>query len=314
MKLPHKTNQFWSLAIKLLIVSLSLVVILKAVQEVKPAHWQLIFDFSKFTEVIFLGLVLALLNWSLESLKWKTLLSPVKSIPFYTAVSESLRAHAVSILTPNKIGEFGAKASFYSKSLRPQILKLTLTGQLHQLLATCCFGILGLSVIYAQLSLRLQLSIGLTSGLLLLSGLTLCLMNSKNKWLRRLQLYVASLAQLSDPKNAKVLVLSMLRYLCFSHQFYLLLWLFQPELTYTEVMPVIFSIYFISSFVPVFLFLDLSLKAGLALVLLKGVLASEVIIAVSLLMWIFNFGIPAFLGNLLLLKPRRGLGELKQML
>jgi len=70
-------------------------------------------------------------------------------------------------------------------------------------------------------------------------------------------------------------------------------------------MPILFSIYFISSFVPTVLILDAGLKAGLGLLLLGSYLSSEFIITVSLLMWIFNFGIPAMLGNLLLLKPKQ---------
>ncbi|MBZ9628881.1 hypothetical protein LB450_12270 [Psychroflexus sp. CAK1W] len=314
MKLPHKTNQFWTLAIKFLLVSLSLVVILKAIQDVSPAHWQLIFDFSQSTDLLWLGFFFSLLNWSLESLKWKTLLSHTKTITLSSAFSETLRAHAVSIITPNKIGEFGAKASFYSKSLRPQILKLTLIGQLYQLLATFFFGVLGLSIIYAQLSFQLKLSIGIALGLLLILGLVFYFTKFQNKWLLKLETYFSSLTKLSDRNNAKVLTLSMLRYMCFSHQFYLLLWLFQPELSYTQVMPIIFSIYFISSIVPTFLILDATLKAGLGLVLLSGFLATEVIIAVSLLMWIFNFGVPALFGNLLLLKPKRLSIESKHLL
>lgn len=305
MKLSHKTNQFWILAIKLLVVSLSFIVIYKALLDVSTSHWQLIFDFSQLTNLLWLGFFLSLLNWSLESLKWKTLLKNSEAIKFSSAFSETLRAHAVSIITPNKIGEFGAKASFYSKSLRPQILKLTLTGQLYQLLATCFFGMIGLFVIYSQLSFQLKFSIGMAFGLLLIFGLVFYFMKFQNKWLLKLETYFSSLTKLSERTNAKVLTLSMLRYLCFSHQFYVLLWLFQPELSYAQVIPIIFSIYFISSFVPTFLILDATLKAGLGLFLLKGLLASELIIAVSSLMWIFNFGIPALFGNLLLLQPKR---------
>ncbi|SDG64074.1 hypothetical protein [Psychroflexus sediminis] len=314
MKLPHKTNQFWSLAIKLLMVSLSFVVIYNAVQAISPMHWQLIYDFSHFADLLWIGFFFSLLNWSLEALKWKLLLGNTKSMTLSSAFSETLRAHAVSIITPNKIGEFGAKASFYSKSERPEVLKLTLTGQVFQLLATCLFGVAGLAVIYSQLSFQTRLSIGIAMGILLIFGLTLCLINFQNKWLVSLQAYFASLAKLSDTVHVNVLMLSVLRYVCFSHQFYVLLWLFQPELIYTEVMPVIFSIYFISSFVPTVLILDASLKAGLGLVLLGSYLSSEFIIAVSLLMWIFNFGIPAFLGNLLLLKPRWLSSYYKRML
>ena len=313
MKLLHKTNQFWTLAIKLFIVSLSFVVIFRAVYEVDDSQWQLIYDVSQFSNLLWIGCFLSLLNWSLEALKWKTLLSDFKVIQFSSAFSETLRAHAVSIITPNKIGEFGAKASFYPKSLRPKILKLTLTGQLYQLAATCLFGLIGVTVIYTQLSFELKLSIGIVLGILLGVSLILFALKIKNKWLTWLNQYLASLAKLSDRNNAKVLVFSVLRYVCFSHQFYLLMWIFQIELNYAQVMPIIFSVYFISSFVPTFLILDATVKAGLGLVLLQNHLSSEFIIVVSFLMWMFNFGIPALFGNLLLLKPKHIFFQSKQV-
>lgn len=305
MKISYKTNQFWSQAIKLLVVSLSFVVIFRAIHEVNDSQWQLIFKFSQLEILLVVGCLLSLLNWSFETLKWKTLLKDTKAIQFSTALSETLRAHAVSIITPNKIGEFGAKASFYSRSLRSEILKLTLTGQLYQLLATCIFGILGLSIIYSQLSTQMKISIGIAFGIILIISLSLYVVKFKHQCLSWINQYLTSLAKLSGRKNTKVFAFSMLKYLCFSHQFYLLLWLFQPELNYFQVMPILFSIYFISSFVPTFLIFDATLKAGLSLVLLSNYLSSEFILVVSLVMWIFNFGIPALLGNLLLLKSTR---------
>lgn len=314
MQLSHKTKQFWSSAIKLLVVSLSFVVIFQAIQAVSSSQWQLIYENSQFSKLLWIGFVFSLLNWSLEALKWKTLLNGTKLITCSSAFSETLKAHAVSIITPNKIGEFGAKASFYPKPLRTKILQLTLTGQLYQLIATCGFGLFGLCFIYPQLSSQLRLSIGSSAGLMLMVVLMFYLFKFQNKWLVKLKVYVASLANLSNKTNAKVFLVSILRYMCFSHQFYVLLCLFQPDLSYIQIMPMIFSIYFISSFVPTFLILDASLKAGLGLVLLGDYISSECILVVSLLMWLFNFGIPAVIGNLLFLKPKHSATQPQEIL
>lgn len=301
MKLPHKTNHFWTQAIKILVVSLSFLVIFYAILEVSNAQWQLIFDLSKLQYVLFLGGFLSLLNWLLEGLKWNTLINDFTETNFSNALSETLRAHAVSIITPNKIGEYGAKASFYPKPLRSKILKQTFTGQFYQLLATLFFGILSLFVIYRHLSVDLKMSIAMA---IILIGILIFSLTSKNKWVAKLKDHLESLFKLSDGNNLKVLLLSILRYVCFSHQFYGFLWLFQPELSYVEIMPFIFFIYFISSFVPTFLILDATLKAGLGLVLLSGFLSPEYILVTSLMMWVFNFGIPAIIGNVLLLKSK----------
>ena len=304
MKLLRKTNQFWTSLIKILVVSLSFFVIYLAVQDIHSAQWRLMFDSSQTISLIWIGFVLSLLNWFLEGVKWKTLLQDTTSISVLNAFAETLKAHAVSIITPNKIGEFGAKASFYPRAFRSEVLKSTLTGQVHQLLATCVFGLLGLCFVFAHLDNYLKWSSLIV--VLLLVGLVLSIYkyDFKKVWMKRFQAYVQSVFRLSHIANTKVLALSMLRYICFSHQYYLFLWMFQPDVSYVQIMPIIFSIYFISSFVPTILILDAGIKAGLGLMLLGSYMSSEFILTVSLLMWIFNFGIPAVVGNLLLLKPK----------
>jgi hypothetical protein len=304
MKIPYKTNQFWTSLIKILVVSLSFFVIYLAIRDIQPAQWQLMFDSTRAMSLVWIGLVLSMMNWLLEGLKWKTLIQETKPISVLNAFAETLKAHAVSIITPNKVGEFGAKASFYPRTLRSKVLKFTLTGQVYQLLATCGFGFLGLSFSYVYLDTYLKWSIALVLAILFVTGVFIYAFDFKTSWLKFFKSYVQSMFQLSNTMNARVFGLSVLRYLCFSHQYFLFLWVFQPDLNYAQTMPILFSIYFISSFVPTVLILDAGLKAGLGLLLLGSYLSSEFIITVSLLMWIFNFGTPAIFGNLLLLKPK----------
>lgn len=314
MELSHKTNEFLGLGIKLLVVSLSFVIIYKAIQDFSYAQWQLIFNSSHLCLLLGVAVVFSFLNWLLESLKWKVLIFDHKPIQFWTAFSETLRAHAVSMITPNKIGEFGAKASFYPKKMRKSVLKQTLTGQLYQLLATCLFGSFGLAFVFFRLTSPLQFAIGITLGILMMFGLVVYLLKPRYHWLRTLKTYLKSIADLSNKTNAKVMMLSLARYLCFSHLFFILLYFFEQGITYVEVMPVLFVVYLVSSIVPTFLLLDATLKASLSLVLLNGIIASEFILLVNLLMWIFNFGLPAVAGNLLILKTKAFVSEPKKAL
>jgi len=45
----------------------------------------------------------------------KTIFSSIKLISYKTTISQSLADHTTAIITPNKIGEYGAKASFFKK-------------------------------------------------------------------------------------------------------------------------------------------------------------------------------------------------------
>ena len=89
-------------------------------------------------------LALTTLNWLLESFKWKTLISPIKSLRFKKAFEQSLGALTASLFTPNRIGEFGAKAIYYQSHLRKRVLFITLDRNLLQMFVTLCFGLIGL--------------------------------------------------------------------------------------------------------------------------------------------------------------------------
>ena len=69
-------------------------------------------------------LTLTTLNWMLEIYKWQMLSREVTPISYQEAAKQSLASHAFALITPNRIGEYGAKALFYAQSFRKQILTL----------------------------------------------------------------------------------------------------------------------------------------------------------------------------------------------
>ena len=100
-----------------------------------------------FSNNIWLLLVLLLFtdaNWFLEIFKWKTLASIEKNLSFMDAFEQCLASLTTSIITPNRIGEYGAKALFFKKEKRKKIMLLNLVGNLSQLTATVFFGTIGL--------------------------------------------------------------------------------------------------------------------------------------------------------------------------
>jgi len=75
------------------------------------------------------------------------LVSKVSDISFKLAFQQSLSALTVSIITPNRIGDYGAKALFFPNCLRGRILWLNLIGNFWQMAATVAFGICGLMIL-----------------------------------------------------------------------------------------------------------------------------------------------------------------------
>ncbi|MCK5402416.1 MAG: hypothetical protein KAJ28_12350, partial [Flavobacteriaceae bacterium] len=149
--LPYKTKQFFFALIKLSIVCGASYFIYN-----KLAYNDNL-DFSVFiaflikndvflTKNILFVLILTIFNWFFEILKWQNLVSFIKNISFFEALKQSLAAHTASLFTPNRIGEYGAKAIYFAKPLRKRILLLNLIGNISQMTTTLLFGIIGFAL------------------------------------------------------------------------------------------------------------------------------------------------------------------------
>ena len=91
---------------------------------------------------------------------------------------------------------------------------------------------------------------------------------------------------------------SIIRYLIFSFQFYVLLTLFGVEVYYSNAMIVITSMYLISSIIPSIFIFDVVIKGSVAVYLFTIVGVNEfTILSVISIMWILNFVLPSIVGS-----------------
>jgi len=252
----------------------------------------LIFD-SGFLFIAFI-LCLSLSNWLLEILKWQILVSTHQTISFKTAAKQCLSALTVSLLTPNRIGDYMAKALYYSKNQTKTILKLNAIGQFSQLFITLIFG--GLGLLYLHFNVGFVASINPALLLIFVGLMLLVIFMFKAQFYnhRAKQLYCA--IKLSIMINT--LLISLLRYLIFSHQFYSLMLVFNLQINYFMSMMAIFSMYFLASVVPTFSLFDWAIKGSVAVFVFSFLEVNALaILEISLLMWLLNFALPALWGS-----------------
>ena len=254
-----------------------------------------------FSNNIWLLLVLLLFtdaNWFLEIFKWKTLASIEKNLSFMDAFEQCLASLTTSIITPNRIGEYGAKALFFKKEKRKKIMLLNLVGNLSQLTATVFFGTIGLiffignfNVIHPKLDFQ-NLSI-------LIFVVAVLFLFRKNLQLKKIELYLKKIPKVVFIKK---LGFSFLRYLVFSHQFYLLTILFGIDLDYFTTMNLVFCMYLMASIIPSLSVFDWVIKGSIAVWLFNFVGINELtIVTITTIMWVLNFVIPALLGSIFVL-------------
>jgi len=265
--------------------------------------------FVLFSENSWLLLMLLLFtdaNWLLEIFKWKTLASNEKKITFFEAYKQCFASLTASLITPNRIGEYGAKALYFEKKHRKKVMVLNLIGNLSQLTITIFFGIFGMFFLNFYFEVDI-FSFNTGKFLLVLNVLLLLYLIGKyfgiTKKLTELTIKIFNYTKELPLKiQLKTLAYSLFRYLVFSHQFYFFLQLFHIEAPYFMLMSLIFSTYFIASVIPSLAIFDWVIKGSVAVFIFGLIDANPItIVTIITFMWLLNFAVPAILGSIFVL-------------
>lgn len=309
ISIPHKAKQFLLVLLKLLIVCGAVAFLYAQLKTKDLSDWHLVTQ--KFTFLSFLGILfLSFLNWLLECLKWKNLVSSFKKITFKKAVEQTLGSLTASIFTPNRIGEYVAKGMYYPKEQTKKIIFLNFLGNSVQMIVTVFFGIIG-CVFFFGLSPNYFDENYFKSGfafwlpVIIAFGVILVLIYFK-KW----RFYGYSIDNLIGKihlfparKHFANVQYSVFRYLVFSHQFYFLLLLFDVNLPYPDAILTIFTMYFLASVVPSIHLMDIAIKGSVAVILFGKLGVNQwTIVSVITLMWFLNLVIPVIIGSLFVMK------------
>ncbi|NNK87805.1 MAG: hypothetical protein HKO90_05945 [Flavobacteriaceae bacterium] len=312
--LPHKTRQFFYFVIKVsIVIGAGYFIYDKLINNENlkfDVFWQFLIKNEVFSvkNICFL-LFLSIFNWFFEILKWKKLVGFVRKISFSEALKQSLAALTASLITPNRIGDYAVKTAYFPKDLKKKILALNLISHMMQMGATVIFGILGLFFFWKLYGLDLPL---FRIARLLLIAIVIILFSVfsvKHKGIRLRGFSLKSLLRfvksLPLKLSSQTLGLSILRYLIFSFQFYLMLKFFGVDVSYERAMIVITTMYFMSSVIPTFVLTDVLVKGTIALYLFNIVRVNDLtILSIITLMWILNFVFPAILGSFYVLNYR----------
>ena len=305
ISLSYKSKQFFWLLIKLTIVFGCVFFIyqklfLKSDIDFSVLSSQLlqhqIFSFQNALILV----VFSTLNWFFEILKWNNLVNTIKNISFWEASIQCFSSLTASLITPNRIGEYGAKALYFEKSLRKKIVGFNFIGNFYQLIATLFFGSIGF--IYFTINHQINFDFGSAFGvifvLILLFGFFVLLIKSFQTGKNYVQKVKKFISKIPFSINLKTTVYSFLRYLIFSHQFYFLVVLFNLQIEYIDAISAITSVYLIASIVPMLSFFDVVLKGSISVWIFTFFQIDPIsILTIVSVMWMLNFAIPAIIGS-----------------
>lgn len=305
--LTYKTKQFFIVVIKLsIIIGASYYVFNRLVNTKNLDFNQFILFLDKndafSTENILFLLFLTLFNWFFEILKWQKLVNSVKKISFKNALEQSLGGLTASLITPNRIGDYGAKAIYFAKPLRKRILLLNLLGNMAQMSITMLMGTVGFILFYLRYDIEINgyklsrvLLIILVVVMFTVFGVKQTKFKIKGFSIARV---IEFIKQLPTKISIQNFVFSLVRYAIFSFQFYFLLHIFGTNLNYQTAIVAISSMYLLASVVPSLAVFDVVIKTSAAVFVFDYLGVDELtILSVSTLMWLLNFILPSIFGS-----------------
>ncbi|OIQ30055.1 MAG: hypothetical protein BM564_04630 [Bacteroidetes bacterium MedPE-SWsnd-G2] len=307
----HKTKHFFFVLVKIGIVLGAFYFMYNRIVNNEDLDFNAFLQLLKTNNVfstkhILIIISLSVLNWTFEILKWQNLVSYLKPIPFKKAFAECLGSMTASLLTPNRVGEYGAKAINYPSEDRGSIIKLNGLGHFAQMSMTTIFGVLG-TLAFARLN-RVELK---HENIIVFSVIALVIIGGLYFYLKQndikvkgysLKTLIRFFTSLPKPIVQKTFLMAFLKYACFTFQFYYLLRIFETEKGYFEAMVAISSMYFFSSIIPSIVLLEVVVKGSLAVFLFSVIGVDELTtLSIIMLMWVLNYVIPSIIGSVFVL-------------
>jgi hypothetical protein len=265
---------------------------------------------------------LMFVNWGIEARKWQLVIRRIQPISFLQSFKAIFTGTTMAFFTPNRIGEYVGRILYIPVEKRIQAISLTIVCSIAQLLITLvagCGALLYMKGVIVQkqpVDTSLQFWINTLLCITILGTAILTLFYFRLAWLVRwvekipkIERFIRHIRVL-DSFNAtilwRILSLSVVRYLVFIGQYYLLFAAFDVVLNPVQVFASIGVVFLVLAVVPtiaVITELGVRWKASMELVQFFSTNVWGVL-ATSLSIWIINLVIPALIGSLLILGIR----------
>lgn len=254
-------------------------------------------------------MLLMLLNWFLETAKWRLLLRRISPVSWFRGFRSVLSGVTISVFTPNRMGEFAGRVMHLDSGVRIKSAIASVIGSMNQLLITIVAGGIGLLTYLENFETDnsfmyrvkfLMIFTGILFVLFIYFRLPLLAkLGELFKKMRKINLYTRVFALYPFHELVTLTLFSALRYLVFTFQFYLVLHLFGIDLHYLQSLQVTSLIYLVMAVVPSIALSELTVRGSVALYFLTPLTGNSAgIVAASSLLWFVNLIVPAVLGAL----------------
>lgn len=259
-----------------------------------------------------IAVILMFFNWTLEALKWKSLVNVLCEFSFVKSLRSVFTGITVSFYTPNRIGEFAGKVMHLEPEYRAKGCFLSFIGSSAQLLVTLQLGLIAVLLNMGTwfnswilnkeifLVLLATLVVLMTFGWFRISWLSPLLMRLRLS--EKMKEQVAVFSEFHLNQLLAVYGYSLLRYLVFSFQQYLLMQAFGVNLELVTCFQLTAISFLLITIIPSIALGELGVRGGVNIAVF-GMLANNTfgILTATFMLWLINLAIPALFGAISLL-------------
>ncbi len=276
---------------------------------------------ASFTDIrvlnFILVFVLMFVNWSLEALKWKISVQGVQPVSFFRSLKAIFSGVSFSVTTPNRTGEYLGRVLYMDDGNRLKVISLTILGSISQLLVTIFFGMLGLLILRHDID-KMSLSgwmewlkdLGIIGAFFAFIVLTVFYFRIGwlVKWIDKIpaiKKYIWLINELEKTDTTllmRLLSISLLRYLVFATQYFLLFRFFGVEVNWWQGFWATAIVFFVMAITPTIELFEVVKKMYVTKEIFAIFTVNTLAIGfVTTTIWCINLVIPAAIGSLLIL-------------
>ena len=299
---------------KLLIGVVSFWVIYNRLSHIPQIKEQCLFWFTepKMYFTLFLALILMPINWGIESYKWKIATQDIENISYATSIKSVFSGICVGNIAPGRAMEFLAKIVFFKPENRPSITILHFINGMFQMLITVTVGIISMVYKFNKATTSSYfVYMVIIGGMCLILFFCWAILNVA--FIQRKLKFIKWFRNMDGAKNltfSKALILklvsfSVIRYLVFTSQFFLIFNALIHQHSIAHTFMSIAAYFMLTSLIPMVSVIEPAIRAAIALFVFdSGADNSVIIVLSSTFVWIINVVIPSIIGYIILLKEK----------
>ena len=255
------------------------------------------------------------LNWSIEAWKWKLAVKKIQFLSFGKAIKAVLSGVSFSVSTPNRMGEYVGRVMYMEEGNRLRAISLSMICSISQLIVTLAMGLTGLIYLMPEIGAAEFISglwvkvlmYGVMAALLFLTVFYFRLAWLV-KWIDRIPgisryvYLINAIEQLNATMLLQILSLSVIRFVVFGIQYYLVFRLFGVEVGWWQGFWATSITFLVLAIIPTIALLEVVQRSTVALKIFGLLTINQLGIGLtSITVWFINLIIPALAGSLLIL-------------